>query len=561
MYLDYYGFTEKPFTITPNPRFIFFSKIHNEAFALLLYGITKRFGFIELIGEVGTGKTTVLRTLLNQLSEENYRTALIFNPNLSVPDLMRAINREYGISASSGTGAELLDELNYFLLRENAAGRTVVLVIDEAQNLAPDVLEQIRLISNLETETDKLIQIVLAGQPELGRLLELPELRQINQRIALRYHLRPLNRADTKAYIEHRLGIAGGRGKVFFTAAAVWWLYRYSRGTPRLINTLCDRALLIGYTENRLKISGRMVTWAFKDVMLKPALQVSPFLWKSVLVAALLIIVALCGYQLLPVQTPSRAEVRSPSGDEAGGNAARHVPPSTTAPVTENNAAELKLALGRELAFLSETKTTQLAFNALATLWHVPPANIINGNLPLEIEVKRLARKRQMELTPFVGSLDQLLRLDYPALVPLSVNEKGPAILVALTGTRDGNVIISPHLLGRESLSRKELSLLWTNRAYILWRNSEKIPQRLKPGMKGMAVNKLQGLLREAGLAKIEVNGSYDAMMVRTIKEFQVSRGIKDTGVADSFTLLHLYKAGHGTAIPTLIENKKAGGI
>lgn len=559
MYLNFYGFTEKPFTITPNPRFIFFSKIHKEAFALLLYGINNRFGFIELIGEVGTGKTTVLRTLLNQLSEENYRTALIFNPSLSAVDLMRAINREYGLSADSGNVAGLLEELNRFLLREHAAGRTVVLVIDEAQNLAPDVLEQIRLISNLETETDKLIQIVLAGQPELGRLLELPELRQINQRIALRYHLRPLTREDTKAYLEHRIGIAGGRGKVFFTTAAIWWLYRYSRGTPRLINILCDRALLIGYTEDRRKISGRMLTWAFKDVMLKPALRISPVLGKSVLVVVLLIIFALFGYQLLPGQKPSRTENRSPSGIDAGGKVTQQFSSSAHTPAQESG-VELQKALGRELPLLSETKTTLSAFNALATLWQAPATNRINSKTPVLKEVKRLARQRKLEFTPFKGSLDELLRLDYPALVSLSANGEEPGILVALTGTRDGKTVISPPLLGRDSLSRDELSRLWTSRAYIVWRNRENIPYRMTPGMKGMPVRKLQGLLREAGLANIEVNGSYDAMTVRTIKEFQVSRGIKDTGVIDPVTLLHLYKAGRGTAIPSLIEKKKAGG-
>src|SRR6185369_8147352 len=194
MYLDFYGFSETPFSLSPNPRLIFFSKTHKEAFALLLYGINKRYGFIELTGEVGTGKTTVLRTLLGQLDDEKYRTALIFNPSLSAGDLMRAINREFGIPCQSANIAELIGELNRFLLVENSAGRTVVLIIDEAQNLAPDVLEQIRLISNLETDTAKLIQIILAGQPELGRLLEKPELRQINQRIALRYNLHPLDR-------------------------------------------------------------------------------------------------------------------------------------------------------------------------------------------------------------------------------------------------------------------------------------------------------------------------------------------------------------------------------
>ncbi|HEY5973369.1 MAG TPA: AAA family ATPase, partial [Geobacteraceae bacterium] len=183
MYCEFYGFTEKPFHITPNPRFLFLSKIHKEALAHLLYGIDNHVGFIELTGEVGTGKTTTLRTLLEQLEEGPYRTALIFNPCLSALELLRSINQEFGLPAEGLGNAELIEHLNRFLLEENRQGRTVVLVIDEAQNLTPQVLEQIRLISNLETESDKLIQIVLAGQPELLQVLERPELRQLAQRV------------------------------------------------------------------------------------------------------------------------------------------------------------------------------------------------------------------------------------------------------------------------------------------------------------------------------------------------------------------------------------------
>ncbi|MEI8356130.1 MAG: AAA family ATPase, partial [Deltaproteobacteria bacterium] len=246
MYCEYYDFREKPFTITPNPRFIFLSKNHQEAFAHLLYGIDNHAGFIELTGEVGTGKTTVLRTLLGRLDEGRYRTALIFNPCLSAIELLRSINNEYGIPSEGLSNAELLQELNLFLLRENSAGHTVLLVIDEAQNLEPALLEQVRLISNLETETDKLIQIVLAGQPELARLLERPELRQLAQRITVRYHLGSMDFEDLHDYIRHRMTVAGSGRAVCFTTAALKRIFRYSAGVPRLINVLCDRALLIG---------------------------------------------------------------------------------------------------------------------------------------------------------------------------------------------------------------------------------------------------------------------------------------------------------------------------
>jgi general secretion pathway protein A len=267
MYTKYYGFNEKPFTLTPNPRFIYLSKHHKEAFAHLLYGINNHYGFIELIGEVGTGKTTVLRTLLSQLNDENYRSALIFNPCLTGVELLRSINHEFGLNCESQYANELLEELNRFLLHENSRGITVVLVIDEAQNLSPEILEQLRLISNLETEDDKLIQIVLAGQPELSKILDLPELRQLNQRIAVRYRLRSMSMDESRYYIWHRMVVAGETGGVHFSRTALTMIHLFSGGLPRLINNLCDRALLIGYGDEQRRISARIITRAIKEIV------------------------------------------------------------------------------------------------------------------------------------------------------------------------------------------------------------------------------------------------------------------------------------------------------
>ena len=236
MYLDFYGFREKPFNLTPDPRFVFLSRNHREAFAHLLYGISNRVGFISLTGEVGSGKTTVLRALLNQLDADRYRTALIFNPRLSGPELLQSINRELGISSPSSDHSSPLDALNSFLLQQNAEGRIVVLVIDEVQNLEAPVLEQIRLISNLETDREKLIQIVLSGQPEFAQTLEKKEMRQLSQRITVRYHLQPLDFQDTVGYINHRLVTAGGKGGDLFSRKALKRIYHFSQGLPRLIN-------------------------------------------------------------------------------------------------------------------------------------------------------------------------------------------------------------------------------------------------------------------------------------------------------------------------------------
>lgn len=267
MYQEYFGFREPPFTLTPNPEFLFLSRCHQEAYAHLLYAIESRAGFIELSGEVGTGKTTIIRTLLGQLSPDKYCSALIFNPTLSPLGLMQEINREFGLPFAVTETRELHQLLNEFLLRENGADRTVVLVIDEAQNLSRDVLEQVRLISNLETAKEKLIQIVLVGQPELRGILAREDLRQINQRITVRYHLDSMDAGDIHAYIRHRVRVAAeGREPVTFSPAAVKRIARYSRGLPRLINGVCDRALLLAYTTDAKEITASMAATAIADL-------------------------------------------------------------------------------------------------------------------------------------------------------------------------------------------------------------------------------------------------------------------------------------------------------
>jgi general secretion pathway protein A len=267
MYQNYFGFREPPFTLTPNPEFLFLSRCHQEAYAHLLYAIESRAGFIELSGEVGTGKTTLVRTLLAQLEPETYTSAFIFNPTLSPLGLLQEINREFGIFSASSETRELHQALNEFLLHENSANRTVVLVIDEAQNLSRDVLEQVRLISNLETEREKLIQIVLVGQPELRNLLARDDLRQLRQRITVRYHLERMDEGDIHSYIRHRIRVAAeGREPVAFTKAAVKRIARNSKGLPRLINSICDRALLLAYTKDAREISAQMITVAIADL-------------------------------------------------------------------------------------------------------------------------------------------------------------------------------------------------------------------------------------------------------------------------------------------------------
>ena len=260
MYCDFFGFSEKPFTITPNPHFVFLSSIHREAYARLLYGVDSHAGFITLTGEVGTGKTTLLRTLLTQLDPDKYTSALIFNSCVSAEQLLAGMCREFGIEAGEQTRFGYLDALNTFLIEQNRSGRTVLLVIDEAQNLEPEVLEQVRMISNLETERDKLIQIILAGQPELNDVLKRHDLRQLNQRITVRCRLAPMMIDDVTRYIHHRVTVAGSRIPDIFSRAAIKKIYRFSRGTPRLINVACEQALVLAWTREIRSVSPSMAT-------------------------------------------------------------------------------------------------------------------------------------------------------------------------------------------------------------------------------------------------------------------------------------------------------------
>ncbi|MEW6335647.1 MAG: AAA family ATPase [Thermodesulfobacteriota bacterium] len=266
MYESYFGLTENPFTLSPDPRYLYLSPQHRDAMNCLIYGIGEKKGFMVVTGGIGTGKTTLCRALLAGLNG-NTVSALIFNPALSDMELLRTINQEFGIRLPGrATKKRLLDALNAYLMQNFAAGRNAVLMIDEAQNLSHSVLEQIRMLSNLETVREKLLQIILLGQPELRRLLALPSLRQLNERITVRYDLKPLARGDVRCYIEHRLSKAGGGKEDTFTAGSCHLIYRLSRGIPRRINAICDRALLIAYGRDIRTIDRRVVRMAVRDI-------------------------------------------------------------------------------------------------------------------------------------------------------------------------------------------------------------------------------------------------------------------------------------------------------
>ncbi len=265
MYERFFGLKEKPFNVTADPAFLFFSRRHKEAFSHLAYGIKERKGFLEITGEIGAGKTTLCKGLLNSLNKDT-KSALILNPDLSKFQLLKAIAQDLGITLEKKSGSFLLAKLNEFLIQQLMCGNNVVLIIDEAQNLKAALLEQIRLLSNLETEKEKLLQIVLVGQPELREKLKSPKLRQLRQRISVRYHIFPLEKDEIDRYIRHRLSVAGAVNSVKFSKQAIEEIYRYSQGIPRLINILCDKALLTAYVSETKSIDQAIIKKSLEEL-------------------------------------------------------------------------------------------------------------------------------------------------------------------------------------------------------------------------------------------------------------------------------------------------------
>jgi general secretion pathway protein A len=553
MYLDFHGFREKPFNQTPDPRFVFLSKNHKEAFAHLLYGINNRVGFIALTGEVGSGKTTVLRALLSQLETDHHRTALIFNPRLSPSELLQNINMEFGIPDHIPNRSSPLDVLNQFLLKENAEGRIAILVIDEAQNLEAPVLEQIRLISNLETDREKLIQIILSGQTELDQILKRNEMRQLSQRITVRYHLKPMDFPDTAGYISHRLEVAGARNGALFTKRALKRIYRYSGGLPRLINAACDRALLTSYTRDKVRVSSRIAALGIRDI--KKSAVPSLRRWRLILIPTFVILVSLFVVSLyfdwddvvsLFNAAPQREVSVLPETEE-----------QPKAPLITGE--ELFRIMAVELGEVPESESAGRAFNVLANLWNVPSISESTSlNQPIEIE--RAALDRGLRMYRFSGNMGALLRIDYPAALELTPPNIPGKRFVILVGIENEQLVVDPSIAGRRSLSFSEIEKHWSGNGFLLWKDPLNLLTNhslMSPGSKGVHVKRLQGLLKEAGFYRMPLTGVYEGNTVSAVKEFQSSMGIEQDGIVGVQTLMFLYRSIDRFEVPKLAAEPK----
>jgi len=524
MYRGFFRLQHKPFTLAPDPRFMFMATSHREALAHLLYGIQEGHGFIQVVGQVGTGKTTLCRTLLDQVGYDA-EVAFIFNPSPSEIELLQAIHREFGLPTGAQTRTELLAELNRFLLQKKAEGRRVLLVIDEAQNLEPDVLEQIRLLSNLETDSAKLIQIVLIGQPELDDALARSDLRQLRQRITVRWRLEPFDREEVAQYVEHRLSVAGNPNSGIFSRPALRALHRRSGGVPRLINSIADRALLGAYSRGKRRVTAGEVRRAASEL---PGARRDSWLRALGLrasTAALLLGAGLATGTLAGALLGRPAA--APRTREAG------EPPAVSA-------VQPARALEPRLDALGAAGSSSLALDTLLDYWGYPQAAAQASDPGQYPEVVRAISR--LNVLTANSLLERVLLLDLPAVLELEL-APGQLRYAALVGADGaGNVDLA---LGREHfvLAPRDLERLWTRRTIYLWNNYKSLPA-LEPGMSGSAVRWVQARLADLGfLSPGDPSGEYDVMTIDAVREFQRARSLDVTGSVDPSTLIALYQA------------------
>ena len=595
VYQDYYGFSEKPFDLTPDPKYLYLSPKHKEVLAHLVYGLQENNGFLKIIGEVGTGKTMICRSFLQELRTD-FSIAYVFNPAINELELLQTINSELGLPSEMDSKKKLVDTLNAFLLSERKKGHRVVVIIDEAQALQVKVLDQLRLLSNLETDTEKLIQIVLIGQPELDQLLKKSELRQLRQRITISWELLPLNRDETRGYIQHRINVALGKGRVQFARSAVELIYKYSHGIPRMINVLADRSLLIAYTMNTKKITPKIVRPAVKDVGgLTPLPTWMGTLWKSLLPGLLALTILLFGANYLmlsdftkanreekdinllikenPIITnghiSSKTRVPTIELPRAGTPALKELEP-----ITHNNKANaqdpssaIELLKARRipstkpliisqqdklvtyLASLSLNESRLEATNWILKKWNIDIASYQNKGASL---LKAIAEEQKLLAYDLNANFDKLAVFNYPAILEIALpNAQGTKYLSLVSINGKDGIFGS---VDRIEMPLKAIDLMWTHKAIILWKDFESLPERFGTGFEGKQAIWLQKNLRLLGFFKGREAPSYGPNTQLSVAKFQRKHHIKDDGQFGTESKIMLYGLSNIYQTPKLLN-------
>jgi general secretion pathway protein A len=573
MYTSFFGLSEKPFAITPDPRYLYLSERHAEALAHLLYGITESGGFIQLTGEVGTGKTTVVRTLLSRVPH-HADVAVILNPRVSPVEFLQTICEELGLEIADSdrdSVKQMIDALNRRLLGAHADGRRIIVLVDEAQNLTIDVLEQVRLLTNLETPTQKLLQIILIGQPELRELLDRTDLRQLAQRITGRYHLKPLSREETKGYVRHRLRVAGAQEEIF-TSRALSEVHRLSGGIPRVINVACDRALLGAYTQETHKINAALVRRAAGEVYGRRFVPT----WIGWVGGSLgFVVLAACGiltwqvwhkqawllgalssHAVKGTQASQPPNVGARGGEPQG--AAAQDADSDAAATPAASAAHTAPApppavpLDALLSSNSAATTDAAAFRRLLSLWGTAMSD--------DRDPCGQALKAGLACLEQRGSWAQVRALNRPAILTLT-DDHGLRHRVVLSGLDDRYATLD---LGEhdQRVSIEDLSRDWFGDFTLVWKPKTLHTRSLSVGMQGDEVRWLRRSLNalRGGAPDPEHADVYDEQLAIAVQNFQREHRLNVDGVAGLQTQVVLDTALAEPGSPLLLPNVSRGG-
>ncbi|MDB6085535.1 MAG: ral secretion pathway protein [Gammaproteobacteria bacterium] len=534
MYTRFFGLSEKPFAITPDPRYLYLSERHAEALAHLLYGINESGGFIQLTGEVGTGKTTVVRTLLSRVPH-HADVAVILNPRVTPVEFLLTICEELGLpiaEADRDSVKQMVDALNRRLLTAHAEGRRIIVIVDEAQNLSAEVLEQVRLLTNLETPTQKLLQIILIGQPELRELLDRNDLRQLAQRITGRYHLKPLSREETQGYVRHRLRVAGAAGEIF-TPGALREVHRLASGIPRVINVSCDRALLGAYTQEARKVTAALVRQAAGEVYGRRFAPKWLAISAGAIIAAGLLAAAVLGWRTWQYRTAAvgRAPPTIPAGPAASAR-----PAVTPAPVS------IDTLLAANSAYTSDAA----AFRRLLSLWGTAMTD--------DRDPCGQAQKAGLACLDQRGSWAQVRALNRPAILTLT-DDQGQKHRVVLSALDDKFATLD---LGEQNqrVALEEVSRDWFGDFTVVWKPKTSRTRLLSIGMRGDEVRWLRRSLNALrGAASDPERGDvYDQELAIAVQNFQREHRLNADGVAGLQTQLVLDTALAEPGSPLLLK-------